>query len=216
MRTARAALLLALVWLGTPSLAAAQDPIPKIGPFAIDVHGTVPRFPNNQQLIDSRELLTQEMPGVGLGVHVSANVYVYTWKAVTFGLGGDAAFTRAHQGSQAISDTEVSRAVTERFMNFAPILSLNFGTGNGWSYLSGGIGRSIWYIVPDGVASLPADSERLETINYGGGARWFLNNRLAFSVDARFYAIYPGRPDGPRPGSPRTTLMVFGAGISVK
>ena len=35
------------------------------------------------------------MPGAGFGIHASANVYVYTWKAVTFGLGGDAAFARA-------------------------------------------------------------------------------------------------------------------------
>jgi len=209
-------LLLTLVCLAVASEAAAQDPIPRIGPFAIDVHGTVPRFPNNKQLIDSRDLLTQEMPGAGLGVHVSANVYVYTWKAVTFGLGGDAAFARAHSGPQPISANEIGRPVTERFMHVAPELSFNFGTGKGWSYLSGGIGRSTWFIVPDGVQSLPADHEGLETINYGGGARWFLNDHLAFSVDARFYAIYPGTPDGLRPGSPRTTLLIVGAGVSLK
>jgi hypothetical protein len=216
VRTARAALLLAVVWLGVPSRADAQDPIPKIGPFALDVHGTVPRFPNSPQLIQSRDLLTQEMPGAGLGVHVSANVYVLTWKAITFGLGGDAAFARGHQSAQPISTTDFGRAVTERFTHVAPVLSFNFGTGKGWSYLSGGIGRSTWFIVPEGSEPLPADRERLETINYGGGARWFLNDHLAFSVDARFYAIYPGTPDGPRPGSPRTTLMIVGAGISLK
>ena len=216
VRTARAALLLAVVWLVVPSRADAQDPIPKIGPFAFDVHGTVPRFPNDQQLIQSRDLLTQEMPGAGLGVHVSANIYVYTWKAITFGVGGDAAFAHAHQGPQPISATEFGRPVTERFTHLAPELSFNFGTGKGWSYLSGGIGQSTWFIVPDGAEPLNADHERLETINYGGGARWFLNDHLAFSVDARFYAIYPGTPDGPRPGSPRTTLMIVGAGISIK
>jgi hypothetical protein len=216
VRTARAALLLVVVWLGVPSRVDAQDPIPKIGPFALDVHGTVPRFPNNAQLIQSRDLLTQEMPGAGLGVHVSANVYPLKWKAITFGLGGDAAFAHARQSPQPISTTDFGRAVTERFTNVAPVLSFNFGTGKGWSYLSGGIGQSTWFIVPAGSDPLPADRERLETINYGGGARWFLNDHLAFSVDARFYAIYPGTPDGPRPGSPRTTLMVFGAGISLK
>ena len=38
----------------------------------------------------------------------------------------------------------IGRPVTERFTHLAPELSFNFGTGNGWSYLSGGIGRSTW------------------------------------------------------------------------
>ena len=211
-----AALILTLAWLSVPSRAAAQDPIPKIGPFVFDLHGTIPRFPNDAQLIQSRDLLQAEMPGAGMGLHASANIYVFTWKAVTFGLGGDAAFARSHHGADPISATETARPVTERFTHIAPELSFNFGTGNGWSYLSGGIGRSTWYIVPDGAAPLPADRERLETINYGGGARWFAKPHLAFSVDVRLYAIYPGTPDGPRPGSPRTTLLIVGAGISVK
>ena len=156
------------------------------------------------------------MPGSGFGLHASANLYVFTWKAVTFGLGGDAAIARAHHAAQPISTTVTGRPVTERFTHIAPELSFNFGTGNGWSYLSGGIGTSTWSIVPDGAAPLNADRERLQTINYGGGARWFAKRHLAFSVDVRFYAIYPGTPDQERPGSPRTTLLVMGGGISVK
>jgi hypothetical protein len=211
-----AALLLTLVWLSLASRAAAQEPPPKIGPFVLDVQGTVPRFHDDNQLAQSRDLVAREMPGTGLGVHASANVYVFTWKAVTFGLGADAAFARAHQSAQLISAGVTGRPVTERFTHVAPELSFNFGTGDGWSYLSGGIGRSTWSIVPDGKDPLNADRERLETINYGGGARWFVKPHLAFSVDARFYAIYPGTPDGGRPGGPRTTLLIVGAGISVK
>ena len=38
---------------------------------------------------------------------------------------------------------------------------------------------------------LDADQQRVETINYGGGARWFIKPRLAFSIDVRFYAVSP-------------------------
>ena len=54
------------------------------------------------------------------------------------------------------------RAVTETFTSLSSELSLNFGNGNGWSYLSGGIGVSTWSIVPDGAAPLPVDEERQE------------------------------------------------------
>ena len=39
---------------------------------------------------------------------------------------------------------------------------------------------------------------------------------LAFSFDLRFYAIDPSSPTLVLPAGPRTTLMVFGAGISIK
>jgi hypothetical protein len=211
-----AALVLTVACCSVSARAAAQDPPPKIGPFAVDLHGTIPRFPDDPQLTASRGLLAAEMPGSGFGLHASANVYVFRLKAVTFGLGGDAAIARAHHGAQPISSTVTGRPVTERFTHIAPELSLNFGTGNGWSYLSGGVGTSTWSIVPDGEAPLNGDRERLETINYGGGARWFAKPHLAFSVDVRFYAIYPGTPDEARPGSPRTTLLILGGGISVK
>ena len=77
-----------------------------------------------------------------------------------------------------------------------------------------------WALVPEGQEGFAADSEPLKTINYGGGARWFAKPHLAFSLDVRFYAINPGTPyivgpDGPV-GSPRTTLLIIGAGISLK
>ena len=71
-------------------------------------------------------------------------------------------------------------------------------------------------IVPDGSPPLPVDEERLKTINYGGGARWFAKRHLAFTFDVRFYAINPGTPAFGFPSSPRTTLLVIGAGASVR
>ncbi|OFV93942.1 MAG: hypothetical protein A3H95_07685 [Acidobacteria bacterium RIFCSPLOWO2_02_FULL_64_15] len=124
---------------------------------------------------------------------------------------------RAHRTPVASSgQTTILAPVTERFASIAPQLSFNFGTGDGWSYLSGGIATSTWSVVPDGASPAPSDEERLKTINYGGGARWFAKPHLAFSFDVRFYAIDPGTPSGSRPASPRTTMVVVGAGISVK
>lgn len=182
----------------------------------MDLHGTVPRFPVDQELADSRDLLLAELPGVGIGLHAGAHVYVFSWKAVTFGLGADFTRARAHQGAPQISEDERGRAVTEKFTHFAPQISFNFGDGDGWSYFSGGIGTSKWSLVPDGEPPTAADTAALTTINYGGGGRWFIKRHLAFSFDVRFYAIDPSPPVGDRPSGPRTTLLIAGAGISLK
>jgi hypothetical protein len=196
-----------------PGSLAAQEPPPRIGPFAIDLHGSVPLFKRNEQLANSRGLLVSELPGRGTGIDAGAHLYLFTWKALTVGIGGQLMLGRSHASPSATSSL---RPVTERFFAATPQLSLNFGDGDGWSYLSGGIGAATWSIVPDGAPAAAADQERLRTINYGGGARWFARPHLAFSVDVRFHQIDPGTPRAFRPGSPRTTFIAIGAGASVR
>jgi hypothetical protein len=195
--------------------AVAQDPPPRIGPYVVDLHATVPRFPQDPQLASSRGMGVSELPGSGLGVQVGVHLYPIRWRAVTFGIGGEFATGRARQTPTAAQTS--LRPATERFTTIAPQLSFNFGSGTGWSYISGGLSQSTWAVVPQGQEGFAADSEKLKTINYGGGARWFMKRHLAFSFDVRFYAINPGTPFfAGALGSPRTTLLVIGAGVSVK
>jgi hypothetical protein len=196
-----------------------QEPPPRIGPFVLDIHATVPRFPSDDlQLAESRGMQLAELPGAGLGVQGGAHVYLLRIKVVTIGVGAEFAAGRARETPPANQTTVPAlRPSEETFTTFAPQLSFNFGNGNGWSYVSGGVGMSTWAIVPKGQEGFPADSEALKTINYGGGARWFAKKHLAFSLDVRFYAINPGTPFlAGVLGSPRTTLMIVGAGISLK
>ncbi len=170
-------------------------------------------FPNNLQLAASRGLNQAELPGRGLGFDVGAHVYPLRWGAMTLGFGGQATFSRARRTPDA--DTLTLGATTERFTSVAPQVSFNFGSGHGWSYLSGGISTAKWSVVPDRRATLPLDEEQLKTINYGGGARWFARPHVAFSFDVRFYAINPSST-GVLVTSPRTTLLIVGAGVSIK
>ena len=209
-------LLVLALW---PAPAFAQDPPPRIGPFVVDLQGTLPRFPNDDTTLAlSRALRVGELPGAGLGLHGGIHVYPLSWKVVTLGLGVDVTLTRASHGASPLPSLENARPVNERFTHLAPELSFNFGTGHGWSYLSGGIGPGIWSVVPDGSLPMAPDRERLQTINYGGGARWFLAHRVAFSLDLRFYAINPSTPipGSSLPASPRTTLLMFGGGVSLR
>ena len=192
----------------------AQEPPPRIPWFVMDVHGTIPRFPNSAVLAESRAMTLAELPGAGFGLQASIHLYPARWRAVTFGIGAEVAGSRAR--SQPSPEVSSARAADEKFLTAAPQLSFNFGTGDGWSYLSGGIGLSQWSLIPSGREPWPSDIERLKTINYGGGARWFAKSHLAFSFDVRFYAINPGPPYLGHEGSPRTTLMIIGAGVSIK
>jgi hypothetical protein len=200
-----------------PRLAGAQGPPPPIPLWVVDLHATVPMFPNNQILADSRALALTELPGTGLGGDLAIHIYPLKWRAVTFGIGGRFTVARAHSDPEVVSGQSTTlRPVTERFTYLAPQISLNFGTGAGWSYLSGGVSTSKWSIVPDTSSPLAPDEEAIKTLDYGGGARWFARPHLAFSFDVRIYAINPTKPAGPLPSGPRTTLLVIGAGVSIK
>jgi hypothetical protein len=183
----------------------------------IDVHGVLPTFPDEQPLADSRELLLGQLPGRGIGGDLAVTVYPLRVRAVTFGLGGRLMTARAHSSAFIPVDSTIPvPAVTEQFTYLAPQISLNFGSGSGWSYLSGGVSTATWSLVPDGGAALPPDEEHIKTIDYGGGARWFIRPHVAFSFDVRVYAVNPTTPVGVIPAGPRTTLLVIGAGISLK
>ena len=217
MRRVASAIVMALAIC--PRASAQQAP--RIGPFVVDLHGVVPLFPNNSTALAASRGIDDvtDLPGHGLGVDAGAQIYLLRFRAVTLGIGGNlmTGRSRSTPPMPAAAQPRVGRAVTERFTSIAPQISLNFGNSYGWSYLSGGIGPATWFLVPDGATATAADEEKIKTINYGGGARWFKKKHVGFSFDIRFYAINPGTPVGTYlGGSPRTTLLVIGAGVSVK
>jgi hypothetical protein len=218
MRAFAAALLVVFVSLARPALA--QDPPPPIPWFVVDLHGSIARFhTDDQALADSRGLESlAELPGAGPGLQIGVHVYPLHTRVLTLGLGGELAIARSRQTpvpGAAASDGTPLRPTEERITSFSPQLSLNFGNGSGWSYLSGGLGQTIWFLAPDDLGDYPPNSDRLKTLNYGGGGRWFIKPHLAFSFDVRFYAISPGFAYI-FPATPRQTLLIIGAGISVK
>ena len=214
----RAALLM-LICASSAGPALAQDPPPPIPRVVVDLHGTMPRFPSDDpQLAESRNLNLVELPGAGLGAQIGLHFYPLRTRVVTFGVGGELAIGRARQTPAAgatIAGVVPQRGSEERFTSLSPQLSMNFGNGSGWSYLSAGLGQTTWYLAGDDLVDYPPNSDKLKTLNYGGGGRWFIKPHLAFSFDVRFYAINPGFAYI-FPATPRTTLLIIGAGISIK
>jgi hypothetical protein len=197
--------------LAVNSSAEAQDPPAPIGRLVADLSATFPRFSDDPALAASRGLSQAELPRRAIGGDLGAHVYPLRLGPVTLGLGAQATVLR----SRAAADAPL-QSVTAHFTSLAPQLSLNFGTGDGWSYISGGVGVSRWSIVPDGGQPQAADEAWVRTVTYGGGARWFVKPHLAFHFDVRMHQIDPGPAQPPQPGSPRTNLLIMSAGVSVK
>ena len=200
----------------------AQDAPPPIPRVVVDAHATVPLFPTDDPLLaQSRNLQLVELPGAGLGAQIGLHFYPLRTRHVTFGLGGELAVGRSSQtppplaAAAAAAGVVPQRVSEERITVLSPQLSLNFGNGSGWSYLSAGLGQATWFLGTDDLGDYPPNADKLKTVNYGGGARWFIKPHLAFSFDVRFYAINPGFAYI-FPATPRTTLLIIGAGISVK
>lgn len=198
-----------------PEIAPVARPEP-IGRFAADVRGALPVFSGDLPIAARRELPESALPGFGLGLDVGAHVYPIRWGVVTLGVGASVLIAR---GSKALEAEEGATApaappVRSTISAVSPQVSFNFGARQGWSYISGGLGRATLRVSRDDRPE--EEGEATKTINYGGGARWFLNERVAFSVDGRFYAMNPVEATERTAGHARITLFVLSVGVSFK
>jgi hypothetical protein len=201
-----------MVLMAAAATAAAQDAGP-IGPFVIDLRGSLAAYGQNPELAANRGFVASQLPSLGLGLDMGGHVYVFRWRAITFGLGASVLFSRNERGPS--EDLFPERPpVKTRFTAASPQLSFNFGDGDGWSYLSGGLGTSRLSVFDASRDEPP--QRRAKTLNYGGGARWFAKDHLAFTFDLRFYAISPLVQKDDQPGAPRMTLMVLNVGAAFK
>jgi hypothetical protein len=197
-----------------PQPVSATDAPP--GPFALDVRLAMPSFNTGSALADPLGLRTSQLPSRGWGLDVGAHVYPLRSRRFALGLG--ASLVRS-SGSKA-PDPEDENAVDDptietRFDALVPQVSLNFGSGRGWSYIGGGF--AFMRRVTGDVDAELADGPRLRGIHYGGGARWFAGRHVAFSFDLRFYRIPEQAAEGTTvPFQPKSRLFLASVGLSFK
>jgi hypothetical protein len=92
----------------------------------------------------------------------------------------------------------------------APQVSFNFGTRDGWSYLSAGIGTGSVNTEASGGVEGTRKSGQLRAVNVGGGARWFFTSHIAFGFDLRLHQIAAGDE------TDRNSVFAVGAGLSIR
>lgn len=209
----------AALLIGTARRTAAQDVPPEdqpIGKFAADVRGVFPKFKQDPNIAAGIGVTALNLPTRALGFVVGAHWYPAHLRLMTLGFGGEVMMAgRNHMLAPATTGAAPGPTVHSRISALSPQVSFNFGKRQGWSYISGGIGRSS-FTAERQDAPLPSQESASKTINYGGGARWFSKKHVALSVDLRFYAINPQEKTATRPAFPRMTLMAFSVGAAFK
>ena len=212
--------------LVTAAPAAAQLPAPDPpGPYVIDVRGTTGGFPGNAAFFPPAPSGTI-VPSRGFGFDIGGHVYLFRLGGSRVGVGANilrVAHTTSPAppvvpaGSTAPPPARTIPDVEATLSTIAPQVSFNFGSADGWSYLSAGMGIAEIQTATSGiVAAGSVDSGSLSSINVGGGARWFRNRHLAVGFDVRFHLVAGEARPAPLRSTPRTTLVFASAGISLR
>jgi hypothetical protein len=235
------AAILALVLLGAATssvtaqtVASARPDRP--GPYVIDIRGSTIGAPQSPAFYPDLPAGTI-IPTRAFGFDIGAHVYLFQLGPARIGIGADLFRLR---GSASPPDPEESRSGTpsappalpespdtrSSFNAIAPQISFNFGGSDGWSYISVGLGRAQVTtersVFDDGLAET-RKSGSVANQNFGGGARWFRSDHLAFTFDLRFHLLspgvgqpIPGETDELTTGTPRTKVVSASVGISLR
>jgi hypothetical protein len=203
--------------IAAPASAQQKEPI---GRFAADLRGIFARHKVEPDIAKGLDVDTANLPVRSFGLAAGAHFYPWRSNKVTLGVGGQFVLARGTRSLDVLgadgTTTTKSPTVRRHFTSFAPEVSLNFGHRNGWSYISGGMfGRAKVYA--DRLDNPATNAPMRTTVNYGGGARWFTSEHVAFSVDFRWYSIAEQPPTSTGVVfQPRTTLLILSGGISIK
>jgi hypothetical protein len=198
-----------LLGLLAASGAAAQSVLPgPPGPYVFDLRGVTMGVPQAFGFYPGIPPDTL-VPARGFGIEAGGYLFLGRIGPARIGAGASVVQVRGTSAGDV--------AITARIV--APQVSFNFGTARGWSYLSGGVGvGQLRGHAPAGagVEAASRGSGPILAVNAGGGARWFVAPRLAFSVDLRLHRVGARGPDGGAPGTPATVLGSASVGLSFK
>lgn len=203
----------------------AAEPPP--GPFTLDARVSFATFPVTDADATALGLQKRQLPNRALGFDLGANVYPIRKKFFALGIGANFVNLRGTEQTVATTSTEKDPDVAQKnapkmrttFQAFTPVVSLNFGSRRGWSYLNAGLGSSKRGIEQiDGVPLVPDVAEKTKgnVFTYGGGARWFFSQHLAFGFDLRWYNVKAEEATATTRAFPRQSIFVGGAGISIR
>jgi hypothetical protein len=178
-RRRRALLPYVTAALLTATPAAAQGPPEPPGPYVVDVRIATSGVPQDAALLVPAPTVIVASRGTG----VEAGVHVYAGRLGASHLGFGVTVIHVAGTETGTPGSEVT------LRSYSPQLSFNFGTADGWSYLSTGVGVSELRIDTIGDAGFRGETGRVLTVNAGAGARWFLSRHVGVGFDLRLHRL---------------------------
>jgi hypothetical protein len=202
-----------------PVMAQSVAPGPP-GPYAFDARGITIGMPSAPAFYPALPAATL-VPGRGFGADVGGHLYVLRLGPAELGVGANIVWARgtastppSAAGPSTAAPPPDARAT---LVIVAPQISLNFGTADGWSYLSGGAGAARLETATSGpLESTSRKTGAVAAFNVGGGARWFMTPRVAVGFDLRLHWISGGRSRNGDPATPSSTVGSASAGLSFR
>lgn len=212
------AYLLAALLL-VPTVAAAQGPVAPVSVerlplVAVDLRAGFPALGDDPLTMAGLGVASpSDMPGRALTGIAGVHVYPLRGRRWNVGIGAELLRGRGRFQKKDAEGTPVGDEVSRTLESLTWQLSMNFGRGQGWSYLTVGSGL---FSFDSFRGEGPGDGPGRTTLNAGGGARWFKWRHVAVTADLRFYLTKDGAGTdltAPR-GSQR--IVMLSAGVSVK
>ena len=205
-------LIVALAFV--PSLARAQNN-PTLPAFVADVRFFYAGLGQDTTTASSIGLSSEQLPNRGLGGWAGVHVYPFRGKGFALGLGGEGLIARGREEPTAADGTPLGPPVQQRLRSLAGTLSLNFGHREGWSYVTAGMGPLQFATFQGDTPPADPPPQQL-TLNWGGGARWFLTSHVAFGFDIRFYLTKAQEASALYAPRDANRLLIMSAGLSFK
>ena len=187
-----------------------EKPLPWL---VVDARGGYPSLGLDELTARGLGVATAELPGRARTLVVGAHVYPLRRGAFKIGLGGELLRGSGSSQKKDATGKAAGPVVHRRLNSVSAQVSLNFGRGAGWSYVTAGTGP---FKFESYLNEAEPDSTGASTINVGGGARWFNWDHVAFSVDLRFYLTKPAAATLVTAARERARIVLFSAGISLK
>jgi len=217
MTSARVSLALSALLL-VPITATAQGPVAPVRvepmPWVVaDVRVGWPAIGNDELTAEAIGRNATDLPGRALTAGLAIHAYPLRRGRWKLGVGAELLRGRGSYQQKDADGEPVGEEINRTLESVTWQVSLNFGRGQGWSYVTAGSGLfSFDTFLGDG----PGDDEGTNTINVGGGARWFKWRHAGFTTDMRFYLTKSS--DGTLLVAPRGSqrIVVLSVGLSVK
>lgn len=227
VRLARTIAVAAVVVL-VAGAAAAQTPSPTPAPappqiqplsvaplpwFALDVRGGFTSLGQDTTTAIALGQLAADMPGRARTAVVGLHFYPIRRGSFKLGIGAEGLRGSSSNRRLDGEGQPTGPVIRRRLEGASGQVSLNFGKGRGWSYLTIGSGPMKFDSYLDDARPSRAGTP---TLNYGGGARWFFKSHLAFTVDLRLYLTKPVTATPDAVGRQRQRLVLLSGGFSLK